>query len=95
MAEDGVEPNKITFTALITACAKAAGAGVGAFALDRGMMLLERMQELGLETGTHSQKSSFERAHILQKSSLRGHTFSKVLVGGVETGAHSQKTSLQ
>jgi pentatricopeptide repeat protein len=50
MAEDGVEPNKITFTALITACAKAAGAGVGAFALDRGMMLLERMQELGLET---------------------------------------------
>ena len=50
MAEDGVEPNKITFTALITTCAKAAGAGVGTFALDRGTLLLERMQELGLET---------------------------------------------
>jgi len=52
MEDDGVEPNKITYTALITACAKAAGAGLGSMAVDRGVLVLEKMVEGGLEIDT-------------------------------------------
>ena len=40
MEDQGVDPNKITYTALITACAKAAGAGLGVMAVDRGLQLV-------------------------------------------------------
>ena len=52
MEDDGVDPNTYTYTALITACAKAAGTRLGVQAVDRGLDLLGQMRERAIEADT-------------------------------------------
>lgn len=48
MQSSGVEATLMTYTALISACAKSAGAGHGVYAVDRGMQALQAMQKAGV-----------------------------------------------
>jgi PPR repeat. len=52
MEDDGVDPNTYTYTALITACAKAAGTRLGVQAVDQGLDLLGQMRERAIEADT-------------------------------------------
>jgi hypothetical protein len=49
MQSSGVEATLMTYTALISACAKSAGAGHGVYAVDRGMQALQAMQKAGVK----------------------------------------------
>jgi pentatricopeptide repeat protein len=48
MRRKGVPPNLITYTAVISACAKSAGSGYGVYAVDKGMQAMQMMQKDGI-----------------------------------------------